>query len=117
MAHHNRDPSLGSDTDDQETPSSEPSRETDTLDRTWPTRVHDSEVPYVGDSLVRTTAQANDLSTLERAQLEEGDTEDTEPGLLERGNTIVQSEETEIGESGTFESSECELAPVNQPVR
>lgn len=111
MADHNRDPFQGSDTEDQNRTSFEPTRKTDTLDSTWTTGTNESEVPHAGGSDFRTTVQAHDVSTLQRAALEGGDTEDTEPGLSEKGETMVQSEDTAVGVSGTSESSEYEIIP------
>lgn len=116
MADHNRDPSLGSSTDDQTKNSSEPTPKADMLDRTWTTKLEDSEVPHVGDSIVYTPTEPEDVSTLQRAELEGGNTEDTEPGVSESGETIVQSEDTGVKESGTPGSSESEIIPVSQQV-
>ncbi len=117
MADHNRDPFQGSDTDDQNRTSSEPTRKTDTLDSTWTTGINDSEVPHAGGSDVRTPAQAHDVSTLQQAELEGGNTEDNEPGLSEKGETIVRSEDTGVRVSGTSESSEYKIIPVSPQVR
>jgi len=117
MADHNRDPFQGSDTDDQNRTSSEPTRKTDTLDSTWMTGINDSELPHAGGSDVRTPAQAHDVSTLQQAELEGGNTEDNEPGLSEKGETIVRSEDTGVRVSGTSESSEYKIIPVSQHLR